>query len=77
MIAKDSGLDETAAAESIATFALYPLDDKLSDAWLGGGVQAYLKEVADFFVSTGNIPAALPSYDGVVDASFLKAAQGL
>ena len=46
-------------------------------ALLAGGLQAYLKSVADFFVTTGNIPKALDSYDGVVDASYLQAASKL
>lgn len=73
VLAKDSGMDEAATAESLATFTLPTLEEKLSEKWLGGGVQSFLKEVADFFVSTGNIPSALPSYEAVVDASFLQA----
>ncbi|AXQ95722.1 ABC transporter substrate-binding protein [Cereibacter azotoformans] len=74
VIAKDSGLDEQAAKDNLATFTLLPIDEKLGPDWLGGGVQTYLKEVADFFVSTGNIPQALPSYDAVVKPEFLAAA---
>lgn len=74
LIARDSGLDEQAARDNLATFTLLSAQEKLGPDWLGGGVQKYLKEVADFFVTTGNIPKALPSYDAVVDASFLAAA---
>ena len=40
-------------------------------------MQDYVKGVADFFVTTGNIPNALDSYDAVVDPSFLEAASKL
>ena len=77
VLAKDSGLDEAATREQLAGFTLPTVEEKLSGKWLGGGLQTYLKEVADFFVSTGNSPAALDSYDGAVDADYLKAASEL
>ncbi len=77
VLAKDSGLDEAGTADQLKGFALPTVEEKLSDKWLGGGLQAYLKSVADFFVTSGNIPAALDSYDGVVDASYLEAASKL
>lgn len=77
ILAKDSGLDEATTKDQLAGFALPTVQEKLSDKWLGGGLQSFLKEVADFFVSTGNIPKALDSYDGVVDASYLEAASKL
>ncbi|MCB6179971.1 ABC transporter substrate-binding protein [Rhodobacter sp. Har01] len=77
ILAKDSGLDEDGTKAQLAGFALPTIEEKLSDKWLGGGLQAYLKGVADFFVSTGNIPSALDSYDGVVDSSYLEAVSKL
>lgn len=77
VIAKDAGLSEQAAADNLKGFTFLPVDTKLGPDWLGGGVQAYLKEVADFFVAQGNIPSSLPSYDTAVDAAILKAAAGL
>lgn len=77
VLAADSGLDEAATKDQLAGFALPTLEEKLSDKWLGGGVQAFLKDVADFFVATGNIAAALDSYDAAVDASYLEAASKL
>jgi len=77
VLAKDAGLDEAGAKDLLAGFTLPTVEEKLSDKWLGGGLQAYLKSVADFFVTTGNIPASLDSYDGVVDASYLEAASKL
>lgn len=77
VLAQDSGLDEATTRDQLAGFTLPTVEEKLSDKWLGGGLQSFLKEVADFFVSTGNIPSALDSYDGVVDASYLEAASKL
>lgn len=77
VLAKDAGLDEAGTKDQLAGFTLPTVGEKLSDKWLGGGLQAYLKSVADFFVATGNIPAALDSYDGAVDASYLEAASKL
>jgi len=74
VIAKDAGMDEKAAADSLATFEFPSTQDKLSTKWLGGGVQTYLKGVADVFAKTGNIPNVLPSYDAAVNAEPLKAA---
>ena len=77
VLAKDSGLDDKGTQDQLKGFTLPTIEDKLSDKWLGGGLQAYLKSVADFFVTTGNIPKALDSYDSVVDASYLQAAAKL
>ena len=77
VLAKDSGLDAEATKASLATFTLLTVEQRLSPEWLGGGVQAYLKSVADFFVTTGNMPKSLDSYDAAVDPSFLVAASKL
>lgn len=77
VIAKDSGMDETATAETIATFVFPTVDDQLSAKWLGGGAQAFMKGVADVFVNAGSIPAALPDYSGQVNLGPLNAAKGM
>ncbi|MCB2141059.1 MAG: ABC transporter substrate-binding protein [Rhodobacteraceae bacterium] len=74
VIAKDAGMDEQAASESLATFEFPTIEEKLGASWLGGGVQSYLKGVADVFATTGNIPNVLPSYDAAVNAAPLTAA---
>lgn len=76
-LAKDAGLDEQATRDQLAGFVFLTTEQRLSADWLGGGLQTFLKEVADFYVTTGNIPAALDSYDGAVDASYLEAASKL
>ncbi|MDD9857898.1 MAG: ABC transporter substrate-binding protein [Gammaproteobacteria bacterium] len=54
------------------TFAFPNKDAQLSDAWMGGNVQSFTKDAADFFVNQGVMPAALASYDAVIDTSFLQ-----
>ncbi len=39
---------------------------------MGGTVQKFMKEVADFFVKQKQMDKALADYSGTVDASFLK-----
>jgi taurine transport system substrate-binding protein len=77
VIAKDAGMDETATAETLATFIFPSVEEQLSAKWLGGGAQEFMKGVAAVFVDAGSIPAALPSYDGTVNTGALKAAGGM
>ena len=77
VIAKDAGMDETATAETLATFVFPTVEDQLSAKWLGGGAQEFMKGVADVFVSAGSIGSALDSYAGAVNTGPLKAAGGM
>ncbi|HSF63790.1 MAG TPA: ABC transporter substrate-binding protein [Paracoccaceae bacterium] len=77
VIAKDAGMDETATAETLATFVFPSVDDQLSAKWLGGGAQEFMKGVAGVFVAAGSIPAALDSYDSRVNTGPLAAAKGM
>lgn len=74
VIAKAAGMDEKATKETLAGFKFPTIEQQLSEKWLGGGTQKFLKEVADFFVEQGTIPKARDNYDSAVDASYLKAA---
>ena len=74
VIAKEAGMDEDATRSTLEGFVFPDTETQLSAAWMGGGVQTILKEVGDFFVETGNIPAARESYESAVNASFLEAA---
>lgn len=74
VIAKESGMDLDAAKKSIATMKFPSVEDQLSDKWLGGAAQKFMKGVADVFVEAKSIDKALPSYDDSVDASYLTAA---
>jgi taurine transport system substrate-binding protein len=77
VIAKDAGMDETATMETIATFAFPTVEEQLSEAWLGGNAQAFMKGVADVFVEAGSIDAALETYENAINTGPLSAVGGM
>ncbi len=77
LIAKDAGMDETAAMETIATFEFPTIDEQLGSAWLGGNAQNFMKGVADVFVQAGSIDGALDTYENAVNTGPLQAAKGM
>jgi taurine transport system substrate-binding protein len=76
VIAQDSGMDEQAARETMATFVFPSVEEQASEKWLGGGVQDYIQGVAGVFVEAGSIPQALDSYEATVNPEPLRAATG-
>ncbi|MEO1613967.1 MAG: ABC transporter substrate-binding protein, partial [Pseudomonadota bacterium] len=77
VIAKDAGMDEDATLATMSTFEFPGVDDQLSEAWLGGNAQTFMKGVADVFVGAGSIDSALDSYEAAVETGPLEAAKGL
>lgn len=77
VIAQDAGMDLDATAETLATFVFPDVDTQLSAAWLGGAAQTFMKGVAEVFVESGSIPAALDSYAGAVETGPLAAAKDM
>ena len=73
VMAKDSGMDLKATAETIATFVFPSVDEQLSKKWLGGAAQKFMGGVAKVFMDAGNIKSARPSYDSAVNSAPLKA----
>lgn len=67
VISADAGMDPTATEETLATFVFPTIEQQLSQAWLDGNAQTFMKGVAQVFVDSGSIPAALDSYDGAVN----------
>ena len=72
-IAEAVGLDRGATVALLDDMTFPEKDAQLSGDWLGGAVQAVMKEQMDFFVAQGEIESALPSYESFVDTSFLEA----
>ena len=70
-ISTAAGMDLGATRNMLGMFSFPSAADQMSEAWMGGTVQAFTKEVADFFVQQGQLDRALDSYDFAVDASFL------
>lgn len=67
VIAKDAGMDVEATKATISTFVFPSVEDQLTDKWLGGGSQEFMKGVAEVFVEAGSIDKALPSYADAVN----------
>ena len=76
VIAKESGMDLEGARASISTMKFPSVEEQLSDKWLGGNAQIFMKGVADVFVEAGSIDSALDTYGNAVNASPLEAAAG-
>ena len=71
IIARAAGM-ELAAAQAFLADATFPTaEEQKSAAWMGGAVQAYIRDVAEFFAEQGQLERALKSYDFAVDPSFL------
>jgi taurine transport system substrate-binding protein len=72
IIAGAAGMDEPATAELLGMFSFPSNAEQASEAWLGGTVQTFMKEVADFFVAQGQLDRAADDYSSAVDPSFLQ-----
>ena len=70
-ISKAAGMDLAATQNMLGMFSFPSAADQKSETWMGGTVQAFTKQVADFFVQQGQLDQALDSYDFAIDASFL------
>ena len=77
VIAKDAGMDEEATAETMATFEFPSAAEQLSEKWLGGGSQTFMKGVADVFLEAGSIDKARDSYAGAVNTGPLESVSGM
>lgn len=75
VIARESGMDVEGTASSIGTMAFPSVEDQLSESWMGGNVQTFMKGVADVFVEAGSIDSALDSYEDAVNIAPLAATQ--
>ena len=75
VLADESGMDLDAAKAAIATMKFPSADEQLSEKWLGGNAQTFMKGVADVFVEAGSIDSALDTYENAVNAAPLAASQ--
>ncbi|SDR20512.1 ABC transporter substrate-binding protein [Pseudovibrio sp. Tun.PSC04-5.I4] len=71
-IAKAAGMDLEPAKEMIGNFGFPSNEEQMSESWLGGGIQAAAKGVAEVMVSAGGLDEALDDYSPFIDASYLK-----
>lgn len=77
VIAKDAGMSEEDAMNSLATFKFPTMDEQLGAKWLGGAAPTFMKGVANVFVEAGSIPSALDSYEATINLGPLQAAKGM
>ncbi|MEM6932929.1 MAG: ABC transporter substrate-binding protein [Pseudomonadota bacterium] len=72
VIAKDAGMDVDATKQTMDTFVFPGVDEQLSEKWLGGNAQTFMKGVADVFVEAGSIDSALGTYESAVNIGPLE-----
>jgi taurine transport system substrate-binding protein len=70
-ISKAAGMDIDSTKEMLGMFSFPSAKAQKSEAWMGGAVQDFTKQVADFFVEQGQLEKALDSYDFAVDPGYL------
>ncbi|MBL4872311.1 MAG: ABC transporter substrate-binding protein [Rhodobacteraceae bacterium] len=76
-IAAPLNMNDDTVANSMQGFVFPNTTAKLGESWLGGGVQAHLKQLADFFVIQGTMDKSLDSYADTVDVNYLQTAADL
>ena len=72
IIAEAAGLSLKESNILLSRFQFYTRDAQLTSTWMRGGVQAFTKEVADFYVAQGAMPKALDDYGPMFDAGFYE-----
>lgn len=75
VITKDSGMDETSAADAMSRMTFPTITEQLSQKWFGGGIQDYLAGVAKVYAGTGSIDLALDSYAPFINTQALQMAE--
>ncbi|MEM7043566.1 MAG: ABC transporter substrate-binding protein [Pseudomonadota bacterium] len=75
VIAEAAGLDLKQSNIVLSLFDFYTRNEQLTASWLQGGVQTFVKEVADFFAEQGEIENALDDYSSAIDSSFYARAE--
>ena len=75
IIAQAAGLSLKESNILLARFQFYNRDAQLTGTWMGGGVQAFSKEVADFMVGQDAMARALDDYGPTFDAGFYERAR--
>ena len=71
-IAKQAGQSLEDAQSMVGLFEFPTRDEQLSEAWMGGTVEAFVNEVANFYVNEGSLPKALDDYGPTIDDSFMR-----
>ncbi len=73
-LAKASGMKRADTISTLNKFTFLSNREQLGRDWMGGGIQDFTKQVADFYAEQGEIPRALSksAYARTIDSSFLR-----
>ena len=72
VLAKQAGQSLEDARSMVGLFEFPTRDEQLSQAWMGGTVEEFVNEVANFYVKEGSLPEALDDYGPTIDDSFMR-----
>ena len=75
IIAEQAGQSLEDAKSMVGLFEFPTRDEQLSEAWMGGTVEEFVNEVANFYVREGSLPNALDDYGPTIDDSFMRQVQ--
>ena len=75
VIAEAAGLELKESNIVLSLFDFYTKDEQLTERWMQGGVQEFVKEVADFFEEQGEIDSALDDYAAAVESGFYESVE--
>lgn len=76
-IASAVNMTRSMTADTLSGFEFPTIESKLGADWMSGGIQTYMKALADFFVDEKVTASALESYAPIVDKSHLETAAKL
>ncbi len=71
-IAEAAGMDVEVSNAILAHFSFPNAEAQLSEDWLGGTVQEFMKGLTDFFIAQGQFDTRLEDYAPTIDTSFLE-----
>lgn len=72
VLSKQAGQSLEDARAMVGLFEFPTRDEQLSEAWMGGTVEEFVNEVANFYVKEGSLPEALADYSPTIDDSFMR-----
>ena len=72
VLSKQAGQSLEDARAMVGLFEFPTRDEQLSEAWMGGTVEEFVNEVANFYVMEGSLPEALADYSPTIDDSFMR-----
>ena len=71
-IARAADMDRQSARQALEKFSFPSVQEQKSDAWLGGQIADYSKDLAEFFVAHGQLSRSLEDYERFVTTRFLR-----